>query len=74
VTRSEIEAQLREALGQVAPEADLASLDPRADLREQLEIDSMDFLNFVIAVHARTGVEIASLDAAGAYLSARLEA
>lgn len=82
MTEAEIKALLLEALGEVAPEADLAGLDPREDLREQLEIDSMDLLNFVIGVHRRTGVEIpeadypklASLDAAVAYLRSRLEA
>ena len=33
----------------IAPEMDLGKLDPPADLREALDIDSMDFLNFVIA-------------------------
>jgi acyl carrier protein len=82
VTEAEIRALLLEALGEVAPEADLAGLDPRADLREQLEIDSMDLLNFVIGLHRRTGVEIpeadypklASVASAVAYLRARLEA
>jgi acyl carrier protein len=82
VTESEIRARVLEALGEVAPEADLAQLAPRADLREELEIDSMDFLNFVIGVHRRTGVEVpeadyprlATLDAAVAYLAARLAA
>jgi acyl carrier protein len=41
---------------------DLQKLDPQADLREALDIDSMDFLNFVIAVHHRLGVEIPELD------------
>ena len=31
-------------------------------MREALDIDSMDFLNFVIAVHHRLGVEIPELD------------
>jgi len=60
------EAKLRElvleALRQVAPEADLAQLDPSADLREELEIDSMDVLNLAIAIHERTGVEIPEAD------------
>jgi len=80
VTDDEIRALVLDALAGVAPEADLAHLDPREDLREQLEIDSMDLLNLVIAVHERTGVEIpeadyprlATLDSAVAYLAARL--
>jgi len=74
------EQELREvlvgALTEVAPEIDAASIDPQAVLTEQLDIDSMDFLNFVVAVHEEAGVEIperdypklATLDGAVAYL------
>ena len=82
MTRQEIRAALLDALGAIAPEADLAALDPGADLREQLELDSMDRLNFAIGVHERTGVEIpeadyprlATLDSCVAYLASRLGA
>jgi acyl carrier protein len=71
---------LREELGNIAPEMDLQKLDPAADLREALDIDFMDFLNFVIAVHHRLGVDILELDypklvtleGAVAYLDAKL--
>ena len=53
---------VREELSNVAPEADLATVDPAADLREALDIDSMDFLNFVIAIHQRLGIDIPELD------------
>ena len=59
-----------------APEADPATLDGGEDMREALDLDSMDFLNFVIALHKRSGVEIPesdysklfTLDGAVAYL------
>ena len=47
----DIRAVLQEELGNIAPEMDLQELEPSADLREALDINSMDFLNFVIAVH-----------------------
>ena len=80
MSEDEIRSLVLKALAEVAPEADLASLDPREDLREQLEIDSMDLLNLVIGVHERTGVEIpeadypklVTLDSAVAYLAALL--
>jgi acyl carrier protein len=53
---------LQEELGNIAPEADFNSLDRSADLREAIDIDSMDFLNFVIAVHRRLGVDIPEID------------
>ena len=51
-----------EELGNIAPEADLAALDPQADLREALDIDSMDFLNFITAIHHRLGINVPELD------------
>ena len=50
------------ALAAIAPEADLAGLDPGADLQEELDLDSMDFLNFLIAVGESTGVQIPESD------------
>ena len=40
----------------------MQTLDPSADLREALDIDSMDFLNFVTALHHRLGINIPELD------------
>jgi acyl carrier protein len=80
VNREELRALVQDVLGGIAPEADLAALEPAAELREALEIDSMDFLNFVIGLHERTGVDIpeadypklASIGACVAYLASRL--
>ena len=62
MTREEIRAAVLSALGRVAPEADPARIDPAAPLRDQLDIDSMDFLNFVIALHKSLGVDIPEQD------------
>jgi acyl carrier protein len=59
---SEIRKALQEELNNIAPEASMAAVDPSADLREALDIDSMDFLNFVTAIHLRLGVDIPELD------------
>jgi acyl carrier protein len=80
MNEADIRTVLQEELGNIAPEMDLQALDPSADLREALDIDSMDFLNFVIAVHGRLGVEIpeldypklVTLDGAVGYLAAKL--
>jgi acyl carrier protein len=50
------------ALREVAPEADLSVLQPAERLRDQLDLDSMDFLNFLIGLHRRTGAEIPESD------------
>ena len=61
---SEIEIRkiVQEELNNIAPEVDLKTVDPAADLREAIDIDSMDFLNFVTALHHRTGVDIPEID------------
>jgi acyl carrier protein len=51
-----------EALCNIAPEIDFATVDPAADLREAIDIDSMDFLNFITAIHHRLGVDIPEID------------
>ena len=49
-------------IGDIAPEADLSRLPGSADMRDALDIDSMDFLHLVIAVAKEFGVEIAEKD------------
>lgn len=60
------EAEIREVaigiLTDIAPDTDPASLACGQDIREGLDIDSMDFLNFVVALHQRTGIEIPEAD------------
>lgn len=80
MTEAEIRAILVEELTRIAPEIDPASLDPGEDLRDQVDLDSMDVLNFVTALHQRLSVDIpdaeatrfVTLDGAAAYLLARI--
>ena len=51
-----------QAVASVAPEIDPDSVDPAARLREDLDLDSLDFLNVIEAVRERTGVEIPESD------------
>ncbi|MBR0670466.1 acyl carrier protein [Roseomonas soli] len=46
----------------IAHEADLSTLPGDAGLREALDLDSMDFLNLVAALHERTGRPIPEAD------------
>jgi acyl carrier protein len=62
VTRDEIRETVLSMLGEVAPEADLAQVKPDVDLRDQLDLDSMDLLNFVISVDEGLGVDIPEAD------------
>ena len=61
-TREQVRAAVLEALAAIAPEVDAATIDPTARLRDQFELDSMDFLNFLIAVSREVGVEIPEAD------------
>jgi acyl carrier protein len=51
-------AAIVEQLQRIAPEVDTASLDSRQPLREQVDLDSMDWLNFLIALGQAFQVEI----------------
>lgn len=62
MTESEIRQIVRQALNNVAPEVDLDAIDPAKDVRDQIDIDSVDFLNFVIGLHKELGVEIPDAD------------
>jgi acyl carrier protein len=62
MTTDEVRAAVFRTLGQIAPEADPASLKPDVSFREQLDMDSMDFLNFVIGLHKTLGVDIPEKD------------
>lgn len=60
------EAQARalaaEVLAGIAPEADLATVRDDEDLRDALDLDSMDFMNFVIGLSERSGRNIPEAD------------
>jgi acyl carrier protein len=62
VNELELRPIVLRALRKVAPEADPDRIDPKESLRDQLDIDSMDFLNFLIALHEALGVDIPETD------------
>jgi acyl carrier protein len=62
MTREEIRAKVKDILQRLAPDVDLDALEPDASLRAALAADSMDVLNFVVAVHDELGVEIPEHD------------
>jgi len=51
-----------EALQRIAPEISPAEIAPDAPLRDQVDLDSMDWLNFLVALHAKVGVDIPEAD------------
>lgn len=50
------------ALSRIAPEVQLDALDPDGSLRDEADLDSMDFLALVEALHDATGVDIPEAD------------
>ena len=82
MTRDDIAKAFAEELENVAPDVDLSTAEPDEDLREAFELDSMDILNLVSALHKRLGVDIPEADyermvtvkGAVDYLSGRLGA
>ncbi|HEX9180149.1 MAG TPA: acyl carrier protein [Burkholderiales bacterium] len=76
--------QIREAifsvLNGIAPELEPAAIEPDRPLRDQVDLDSMDFLNFILGLHKKLGVDIPeadyrklfTLDEITAYLRGRL--
>ena len=62
MTRPEIQAKVVDALATVAPEVDTASLDTHLALRDQVDLDSMDFLRFVVELHRLFGIDVPEAD------------
>ena len=80
MTPADIKTAIFDGLSAIAPEADLDHLPANANVRQSLDIDSYDFLNFLIGLHERLGVEIPeadygklnTLDEMTGYLTARM--
>lgn len=81
MTKDEVRAFVHRALTDIAPDADPASIDPSESMRDELDLDSMDFLALVRAIHDELGVnvpetdyaQIESLNGCVDYVAARLD-
>jgi acyl carrier protein len=77
---TEVRETVYAILKSIAPEIEPAALDPAAPLRDQIDLDSMDYLNFIVGMHEKLKVEIpesdyrklVSLDDIVAYLHEKL--
>jgi len=82
MNREQLAKRVLELVTEIAPDVDAASVIPGIDFRDQFDFDSMDTLNFAIALHRELGVEVpeaeyaqlASLDKCVAYLGERVQA
>jgi len=62
MTRDDIQKVILEEIDNIAPGSVPENLDPAADMREAMDLDSMDMLNLLIALHGRLGVDIPEAD------------
>ena len=58
----EVQQTVLRLLGNIAPETDLDEIDPDTSFRDQLDIDSMDFYNFVLAIDKELHIDIPERD------------
>lgn len=76
MTRDEIKLEVLDILSDIAPDEDLSNLDDAKSFREQMELDSMDFLDIVMELRKRHRIQIpeddyvnlASMDSTVTYL------
>ena len=62
IEEEKIRAAVLEILGGIAPEADLTSLQPDANFRRELDLDSVDFQTFIIRLSKARGAHIPDRD------------
>lgn len=62
MTIDDARALMGRLLGRIAPEFDLEEIDPDTPLQETMDLDSMDFLNLVAALHDEAGIDVPERD------------
>ncbi len=81
MTKEQIKATILEIISQIIPDEDLGDLKGDIPIREQVELDSMDFLDIIMELRKRYGIEVpesdytelATLDSSAAYLEPRMK-
>ncbi len=62
MTQDEVIIAIKDIIAQIAPDEDLSRLKPELRLREQIELDSMDFLDIVMELRKLYGVQVPEKD------------
>ena len=62
MTKDEIKAAVMEIIEEIAPDEDLSDLKPDVPIRDQVELDSMDFLDIVMELRKRYNIEVPEED------------
>ena len=82
MTKEACQKLVIDIISDIAPDEDISSVKPDVRLRDQLQLDSMDFLDIVMELRKRHGIEVpeadyvqlASLDSCAAYLTPKFQA
>lgn len=82
MTKEECQRRVIAIIADIAPDEDLSHLKPDVRLRDQVQLDSMDFLDIVMELRKRHGIEVpeadyghlASLDSCAEYLTPKFNA
>ena len=62
MTDTDLRHAITDSLAEVAPDADLARLDEAVSFHDQFEMDSVDYLNFVLSLERRLGIHVPEAD------------
>jgi len=81
MTKEQIKDKILEIIAQIMPDEDLSNLKGDIPIREQVELDSMDFLDLIMELRKRYGIEVPeddyvhldTLDGSVAYLEPRMK-
>ena len=81
MTKEKIRSVLMEIVAEIIPDEDLTNLKGDVPIREQVELDSMDFLDIIMELRKRYGIEVpeddymqlATIDSSVAYLEPRMK-
>jgi acyl carrier protein len=63
MNRDALQKIVFEAITTIAPELEPDAIKPAKPLRDQVDLDSVDWLNFLVALHGKLGVEISETQA-----------
>ncbi|MDR2429950.1 MAG: phosphopantetheine-binding protein [Puniceicoccales bacterium] len=82
MTKEQVHKIVLDIIAEIAPDEDLSNVKPEVRLRDQLSLDSMDFLDIVMELRKKHGIEVpeadyprlASLASCGEYLLPKFQA
>jgi len=82
MTKDDCKKLVIDIISDIAPDEDLSTIKSEVRLRDQLQLDSMDFLDIVMELRKRHGIEVpeadygqlASLESCADYLTPKFQA